>query len=156
MGCIVLVRCVLVLRCGVVSGCRLLPASGYHTTPAKPQRNTNTHRTRTTQPMKKTHEISRKLLRSSISEVCWAINNEIIKKVTSSWSISIQQMSLYIFYWADYMFRPLCPEDGPQWPKHVVSLIKQKQKQLCFDYLPRPKVFFTCRLPHGVTVQPQT
>ena len=28
------------------------PASGYQTTPAKPQRNTNTHRTRTTQPMK--------------------------------------------------------------------------------------------------------
>jgi len=30
--------------CGVVSGC--------HTTPAKPQRNTNTHRTRAIQPMK--------------------------------------------------------------------------------------------------------
>jgi len=29
--------------CGVVSGCRLQPVSGYHTTPAKPQRNTNTH-----------------------------------------------------------------------------------------------------------------
>jgi len=28
------------------------PAYGYHTTPAKPQRNTNTHRTRTVQPMK--------------------------------------------------------------------------------------------------------
>ena len=26
--------------------------SGYHTTPAKPQRNTNTHRTRAMQPMK--------------------------------------------------------------------------------------------------------
>jgi len=28
------------------------PPSGYHTTPAKPHRNTNTHRTRTIQPMK--------------------------------------------------------------------------------------------------------
>jgi len=37
---------------GVVSGCRLQSASGYHTTPAKPQRNTNTHRTRAIQPMK--------------------------------------------------------------------------------------------------------
>jgi hypothetical protein len=37
---------------GVVSGCRLKPASGYHTTPAKPQLKTNTHRTRTIQPMK--------------------------------------------------------------------------------------------------------
>jgi len=33
---------------GVVSGCGL----GHHTTPAKPQSNTNTHRTRSTQPMK--------------------------------------------------------------------------------------------------------
>jgi len=30
----------------------LQPAYGYHTTPAKPQRNTNTHRTRTIQPIK--------------------------------------------------------------------------------------------------------
>jgi len=30
----------------------LQPASGYHTTPAKPHRNTNTHRTETIQPMK--------------------------------------------------------------------------------------------------------
>jgi hypothetical protein len=37
---------------GVVSGCRLQPASGYHTTPTKPHRNTNTHRTRAIQPMK--------------------------------------------------------------------------------------------------------
>jgi len=37
---------------GVVSGCGLQPASGYHTTPTKPQRNTNTHRARATQPMK--------------------------------------------------------------------------------------------------------
>jgi len=39
---------------GVVSGRRLKlqPASEYHNTPAKPQRNTNTHQTRTIQPMK--------------------------------------------------------------------------------------------------------
>jgi len=30
----------------------LKPASGYHTTQAKPQNNTNTHRTRAIQPMK--------------------------------------------------------------------------------------------------------
>ena len=30
----------------------LQPASGYHTTPVKPQCNTNTHRTRTIQTMK--------------------------------------------------------------------------------------------------------
>jgi len=33
-------------------GVTLWFASGYHTTSAKPQRNTNTHRTRTIQPMK--------------------------------------------------------------------------------------------------------
>ena len=37
---------------GVVSVCRLQPAYGYPTTPTKPQRNTNTHRTRAIQPMK--------------------------------------------------------------------------------------------------------
>ena len=33
-------------------GWRLQPASGYHTTQAKPHRNTNTNRTRAIQPMK--------------------------------------------------------------------------------------------------------
>ena len=36
----------------VVSVCRLKPACVYHTTTAKPQRNTNTLRTRAIQPMK--------------------------------------------------------------------------------------------------------
>jgi len=62
MCCIVLVRCVLMLLCGLAGvvwcGIRmqaevvLQPACGHHTTPAKPQRNINTHRTRTIQPMK--------------------------------------------------------------------------------------------------------
>jgi len=72
MGCIALVRSVLVLRCGLArvvwypdAGCSLgwcgirmqakavfQPTYGYHTTQAKPQRNTNTHRTRAIQPMK--------------------------------------------------------------------------------------------------------
>jgi len=37
---------------GSVSVCRLQPAYGYHTTTAKPQRNTNTHRTTAIQPLK--------------------------------------------------------------------------------------------------------
>jgi len=37
---------------GVVSVCRLQSAYGYHATTAKPQRNNNTHRTRSIQPMK--------------------------------------------------------------------------------------------------------
>jgi hypothetical protein len=41
---------------GVVSGGRLKPASGYHTTTAKPQRNTHAHRTRAIRPMKCLHK----------------------------------------------------------------------------------------------------
>ena len=52
MGCIALVRYVLVLRCGLTVALVPQPAYGYHTTTAKPQRNTNTHRTRAIQPMK--------------------------------------------------------------------------------------------------------
>jgi len=60
MGCIVLVRCVLVLRCGLAMVVWYLyaglaqpqPAYRYHTTTAKPQRNTNTYRTRAIHPMK--------------------------------------------------------------------------------------------------------
>ena len=37
---------------GVVYVCRLKPAYVYHTTPAKPQRNINTHRTRAIQATK--------------------------------------------------------------------------------------------------------
>jgi len=67
------------------------PAYGYRTTTAEPQRNTNTHRTRAMQPMK-SQQISRKLLRMDVltSETCWTLNNEIIKKVTSSWSFFTQ------------------------------------------------------------------
>ena len=38
-----------------------------------------------------THQISRKLLRMDVltSVTCWAVNNEIIKQVTSSWSLSL-------------------------------------------------------------------
>jgi hypothetical protein len=69
----------------------LLPASGYHTTPAKPQRNTNTsYQSNTTHEI--TQQISRKLLRMDVLtfETCWALNKEINKQVTSSWSLFIQ------------------------------------------------------------------
>jgi len=39
-----------------------------------------------------TQQISRKFLRMDVLtfEICWALNNEIIKQVTSSWSVFIQ------------------------------------------------------------------
>jgi len=53
---------------GVVFLCRLKPASGYHTTPAKPQR--NSYQSNTTH--KVTQQISRKLLKMDVltSETC--------------------------------------------------------------------------------------
>jgi len=68
----------------------LQPTSRYHTTPAEPQSNTNTHRTRAIQSMKE--QIRRKFLRMDVltSETYWTLNNEIIKQVTSSWSRFIQ------------------------------------------------------------------
>jgi len=46
-----------------------------------------------------TQQISRKLLRVDVltSETCWALNNEIIKQVTSSWSLFIQQITRILF-----------------------------------------------------------
>jgi len=71
MGCIALILCVLVLRCGL-AGVVWYPYTD--TTHAITQR------------------ISRKFLRMDVltSEACWALNNEIIKQVTSSWSLFIQ------------------------------------------------------------------
>jgi len=90
------------------------PAYGYHATTAKPQRNTNTHRTRATQ------QISRKLLRMAvlISEACWALNNEIIKKATSSWSFYSTNINFII-------------------PMHVLIFIKMRNiRNLACEYKP--------------------
>jgi len=66
---------------GVVSGCRLKPE---HTS----------YQSNTTHEI--TQQISRKLLRMDVltSETCSALNNEIIKQVTSNWS-------LYLFNYED-------------------------------------------------------
>ena len=66
--------------------------SGYHTTSAKPQ--LNSYQSNTTHEI--TQQISRKLLRMDVltSKTCWAVNNEIIKQVTSSWSLFIQLILL--------------------------------------------------------------
>jgi hypothetical protein len=77
MGCIALVRCVLVLRCGS-AGVVWYPYAGWSTSAS-----TN---------VEMTQQISRKFLRMDVLtfEICWALNNEIIKQVTSSWSVFIQ------------------------------------------------------------------
>ena len=113
MGCIVLLRCELVLRCDL-AGVVWYPYAGFslhtdttptqpnhtlkqcfslHTDTTPPQPNQHQH---TSNQNNTTHEItqqiSRKLLRMDVltSETCWALNNEIKKQVTSSWSLFIQ------------------------------------------------------------------
>jgi len=85
--------------CGVVSGCRLKPyslsVSACIRIPHHPSQTTMQHQ-HTTDHSNTTHEItqqiSRKLLRMDVlmSETCWAVNKEIIKQSTSSWSLFIQ------------------------------------------------------------------
>ena len=69
--------------------------SSLHTDTAPPQPNHNVTPTRIEREQYNpwnNHQISRKLLRMDVltSETCWALNNEIIKQVTSSWSLFIQ------------------------------------------------------------------
>jgi hypothetical protein len=110
--CIALVRCVLVLQCGSAgvvwypyagwstssSACIRIP---YHpsfslhkdTTPPQPNHNvTPIHIEPEQYNTWNKSTLSRKLLKMDVLtfETCWAVNSEIIKQVTSSWSIFIQ------------------------------------------------------------------
>jgi len=80
-----------VLRC-CLAGVVWYPYAGWSTatTPLQPNNNVTQH---TSNKSNTTHEItqqiSRKLLRMGVltSKTCWELNNEIIKQVTSSWSL---------------------------------------------------------------------
>ena len=65
------------------------PDAGWSTSASACIRSNTTHEI--------TQQISRKLLRMDVltSETCWALNNEIIKQVTSSWSLFIQLFSRF-------------------------------------------------------------
>ena len=95
MCCIALVRCVLVLRCGS-AGVVWYPYAGWRisasaVTPAhiEPEQYNTWNKS----------TIIRKLLKMDVVtiETCWAVNSEITKQVTSSWSIFIQ-------LWGEFMF----------------------------------------------------
>ena len=64
-----------------------------------PHHNTNTQSNQSNTTHEITQQISRKLLRMDVltSETCWALNNEIIKQMTSSWSVFIQLYSLIVY-----------------------------------------------------------
>ena len=97
MCCISLVRCMLVLRCGS-AGVVWYPYAGWssashHTTPPQPNHTvTPTYIEPEQYNTWNKSTISRKLLKMDVLtfETCWAVNGEIIKWVTSSWSIFIQ------------------------------------------------------------------
>ena len=98
MGCIALVRCVCWYYVVVWLGRSLHP----DTTPPQPNHNvTPTYIDQNNTTHEITQQISRKLLRMDVltSETCWALNNEIIKQVTSSWSSFIQ------FFFPSYRIR---------------------------------------------------
>ena len=79
------------LRCGFI----------LHPDTTPPQPNHNVTPTHTSNQSNTTHEItqqiSRKLLKMDVltSETCWALNNEIKKQVTWSWSLFIQTYSSF-------------------------------------------------------------
>ena len=60
------------------------PQPNHNVTPNTSNQNNTTH--------ERTQQIRRKLLRMVVitSETCWVLNNEIIKQVTSRWSLFIQ------------------------------------------------------------------
>jgi hypothetical protein len=95
MCCITLVRCVLVLRCGILMQAEALQCFSLHkdTTPPQPNHTvTPTHIETEQYNTWNKSTISRKLLKMDVLtfETCSAVNSEIIKQVTSSWSIFIQ------------------------------------------------------------------
>ena len=73
----------------------LQPTPGYTITPAKPQHKHQHSSNENNTTLEITQQISHKLLRMDVltSETCWAVNNEIIKQVTSSWSLFIQTVT---------------------------------------------------------------
>ena len=61
----------------------------------------------------KLKQISRKFLRMDVltSETCWALNKEIIKQVTSSWSLFTQpNLMLILFHFQSYHFLRRFPD----------------------------------------------
>ena len=80
---------------GVTVLCRLKQCFSSHKDTTPPQPNHTVTPTRTEPEQYNTWNksiISRKLLQMDVLtfETCWAVNSEIIKQVTSSWSIFIQ------------------------------------------------------------------
>ena len=75
-----------------------------------------------------TQQISRKLLRMDVltSETCWALNKEIIKEVTSSWSLFILYIYIYIYIYMKYLMSVISVVQ-----KH--KMYKQKAKSRPFE-----------------------
>ena len=126
MGCIALVRYVLVLRCGL-AGVVLYPDAGWSTSASACIRIQHQH---TSYQSNTTHEItqpiSRKLLKMDVltSETCWALNNEIKKQVTSSWSL-FTQIPYYLLPYVYSLF-----------PKPVHHIIRFSASFFKFQYFP--------------------
>ena len=128
MGCIVLVRFVLVLRCGM-GVVVWYPYAGW---------STSSNQSNTTREI--TQQINRKLLRMGVltSETCWALNKEIIKQVTSSWSLFTQLCRNKFCCFADRAFQYIYLGNKPTWRKKFLFYNKfifkphcKTKKKLC-------------------------
>ena len=146
MGCIALVRCVFVLRCGLVSVCRLKQYFSLHTDTTPPQPNctvTPTHiEPKQYNPWNNsTNKSQAPEMDVLTSETCWALNNEIIKQVTSSWSLFIQLCCTYLHstqnghYFSEcvslYVNRTPCGNNQLNWCIWNFFRIIQRNQKMC-------------------------
>ena len=126
---------------GVVSGCRLKQCFSLHKDTTPPQQNhtvTPTHIEPEQYNIRNKSTKSRKLLKMDVLtfETCWAVNSEIIKQVTSSWSVFIQLRNtfwsyMYVIFGLHWPFISLTPRDFTHTCQHFasISLIGQVKLQ---------------------------
>ena len=127
---------------GVVPLCRLKHCLNLHKDTTPPQPNHTVTPTHTEPEQYNTWNkstISRKLLKMDVLtfETCWAVNIEIIKQVTLSWSIFIQHTSIFQFmiYWPCILIY-LCNENQLD-ALFIRSLFHQSTSR-CFGHICSP------------------
>jgi len=115
MSCISLVRCVLVLLCGSAGWCGILMQ-------AEALEKYNTWNKST---------VGRELLKMDVLtfETCWAVNGELVKRVTSSWSIFIQIKNMHVEFTSVYykLYYGLYYKGNPLFPNTVFRTFKNSE-----------------------------
>ena len=97
---------------GVVSVCRLRHCLSLHTDTTPEQYNPWNNSTNKSQAPE---------LDVLTSEICWVLNNEIVKQVTSSWSLFIQLLNMTVFLVPLYHSCQVCCS-GSFWKKFINTI----------------------------------